>query len=88
MTPAALPNSGGELKAISKLVAHIQNTPNIEGLTITGGEPVAQAAALVKLIEQIKPPKELGIIVYSGYTLKKLQHLAACPRHSRFFTTD
>jgi anaerobic ribonucleoside-triphosphate reductase activating protein len=78
MTPAALPNSGGELMAISQLAALIQNTPDIEGLTITGGEPFAQAAALVELIEQLKPIKELGVIVYSGYTLKKLQHLAAC----------
>lgn len=77
MTPAALPDSGGILMAISKLAEQILNTPNIEGLTITGGEPFAQAAPLVKLIEQIRQTKDLGIIVYSGYTLKKLQHLAA-----------
>jgi len=74
MTPAALPDSGGQLIAISKLAEQILNTPDIEGLTITGGEPFAQAAALVKLIEQIRLTKDLGVIVYSGYTLKKLQY--------------
>jgi len=73
MTPAALPESGGELMTISKLAQRILNTPDIEGLTITGGEPFAQATALVKLIEQIRQTKDLGIIIYSGYTLKKLQ---------------
>jgi len=76
MTPAALPDSGGELMAISKLVERILNTPDIEGLTITGGEPFAQAVALVKLIEQIRQTKDFGVIVYSGYTLKNLQHIA------------
>lgn len=73
MTPAALPDSGGQLITISNLAKQIINTPDIEGLTLTGGEPFAQAAALVKLIQQIRQSKDLGIIVYSGYTLKKLQ---------------
>ena len=75
MTPDAQTESGGTLMPISELADKIINTPSIEGLTITGGEPFAQAAALVKLIEEVKQTKDLGIIVYSGYTLKKLQTL-------------
>jgi anaerobic ribonucleoside-triphosphate reductase activating protein len=78
MTPNALPESGGKGILISELAQLIKDTPEIEGLTLTGGEPFAQATVLVKLIEQIRQSKDLGVIVYSGYTLKKLQHLAAC----------
>jgi len=75
MTPAAQTESGGTLVPISELADKIINTPSIEGLTITGGEPFAQSAALVQLIKQVRLTKDLGIIVYSGYTLKKLQVL-------------
>lgn len=78
MTPNALPESGGKWIRISELAQRIQETPEIEGLTLTGGEPFAQAGALTKLINQTRQLKNLGVIVYSGYTLKKLQHLAAC----------
>lgn len=75
MTPAAQTETGGTLMPISELAEKILNTPSIEGLTITGGEPFAQATALVKLIQEVRQTKDLGIIVYSGYTLKKLQVL-------------
>jgi len=78
MTPNALSESGGEWMLISELAQRIQETPEIEGLTLTGGEPFAQAGALVKLIDDSKQFKNLGVIVYSGYTLKKLQQFAIC----------
>ncbi len=76
MTPNALPETGGHLMPISELVQLIQDTPSIEGLTLTGGEPFAQAGALAKLIYHLRQIKDLGVIVYSGYTFKKLQVLA------------
>jgi len=48
------------------LAADIVNTPDIEGITISGGEPFLQSAALCELIAQIKAKKDLGIIVYTG----------------------
>ena len=78
MTPDALPENGGKRILISKLVQLIKDTPDIEGLTLTGGEPFAQAGALAKLIHYLKQIKELGIIAYSGYTFNRLQHLAVC----------
>jgi anaerobic ribonucleoside-triphosphate reductase activating protein len=44
----------------------------LEGITISGGEPFAQAAALAVLAGRVKAAG-LGVIVYSGYTLGSLR---------------
>ena len=43
-----------------------------EGLTISGGEPFLQAAALTEMIETIRRKKDMGVIVYSGFTYEEL----------------
>ncbi|ALG67819.1 4Fe-4S single cluster domain-containing protein [Beggiatoa leptomitoformis] len=76
MTPDALRVDGGTSVEITELAQQILNTPTIEGITLSGGEPFAQSAELLELIHQIKRVKSLGIIVYSGYTLEQLQKMA------------
>ncbi len=46
---------------------------DIEGITISGGEPFLQAQALVELINYIKSQRDLGVIIYSGFTLAEIQ---------------
>lgn len=43
-----------------------------EGLTISGGEPMLQAGALSELIEIIRIKRDVGVIVYTGYTYAQL----------------
>ena len=43
-------------------------------MTISGGEPFAQANELVELLNIIKEKKDLGVIIYSGYTLQQLKN--------------
>jgi len=45
---------------------------NTEGITISGGEPFLQSKELSELIINIRKHKEIGVIVYSGYTLKEI----------------
>lgn len=45
----------------------------MDGLTISGGEPFLQAEALSHMLEQIRREKDMGVIVYTGYTLEELQ---------------
>ena len=59
---------GGYEITADKLLHSINETKLIDGVTFSGGEPFAQAAAcaqLAKLIKQQCP--ELKIIAYSGY---------------------
>ena len=44
-----------------------------EGITISGGEPFLQAEALFELITLLKSVRDTGVIIYSGFTLEKLQ---------------
>lgn len=48
----------------------------IEGITISGGEPFLQAEALSEMVTQIRKKRNLGVIVYSGLYLKELERLA------------
>ncbi|MEN9406049.1 MAG: anaerobic ribonucleoside-triphosphate reductase activating protein [Bacillota bacterium] len=59
--------------SLQKLLKDILNTPLIDGVTLSGGEPFIQAAACAKLALLIKEklPK-LNIIVYSGYYYEAL----------------
>lgn len=77
MTPAAQSENGGTLIAIDALSQQIIATPDIEGLTISGGEPFSQAQALVSLLEHIKTKRDLGVIVYTGYYSDELRQTAA-----------
>jgi anaerobic ribonucleoside-triphosphate reductase activating protein len=51
----------------------ILSNDNIEGLTISGGEPTYKAKELIEIIERVKQIRDLGIIMYTGYTLEELQ---------------
>jgi anaerobic ribonucleoside-triphosphate reductase activating protein len=44
----------------------------IEGITLAGGEPMEQAAALCRLIDVVRGQRDLGVITYTGYTLENL----------------
>ncbi len=48
----------------------------LDGLTISGGEPTLQSAALTTLIRQLRSRgelKDLEVLSYSGFTLEELQ---------------
>ena len=44
----------------------------ISGVTISGGEPFQQPAALLALVKRLKIVSELSILVFSGYRLKEI----------------
>jgi len=44
-----------------------------EGITISGGEPFLQASELSALIENIRKIKDIGVIIYSGFTLSEIK---------------
>lgn len=45
------------------------------GITISGGEPFLQAEALSDFISRVRAVKDMGLIIYTGYTLEELQKL-------------
>ena len=62
---------GGKNINIEKLATAINNTKNIRGITISGGEPLVQTEAISKLLQQIN--KKLDILLFSGYTFDEVK---------------
>lgn len=73
VSPQAQPLDGGTEMPVDALVEDILSTDGIEGITISGGEPFLQAAALVRLIDALRARRDLGVIVYTGCLLEDLQ---------------
>ena len=57
---------GGDWKSNEWILEQIKATPDLEGVTFLGGEPLQQADALLPLIQQIRE-LELSIFLYTGY---------------------
>ncbi len=59
----------GNLIKFNALLQHIKkHQANIEGITISGGEPLQQIPAVSALCQEIKKQTKLGIIVLTGLT--------------------
>jgi anaerobic ribonucleoside-triphosphate reductase activating protein len=59
---------------VGELAERIKSVNGIEGVTYSGGEPMAHAKALYFLSRELKKV-ELTIVCYSGYTLEELKGL-------------
>ena len=62
-------SSSAQYSLSVETIANLVNTNDeLEGITISGGEPFLQAESLCTLVTKINK----GIIIYSGYTLEEL----------------
>lgn len=75
VTPALLDAAAGKPVPIARLAQRILELPAaIDGITLTGGEPFAQASALAALIDQIRTERpNWDVLCFSGFTLEHLQ---------------
>lgn len=58
---------GGSAHTVPELVAWALGCEDLDGLTLSGGEPFLQAAALCQLIDCVRAQRETGIVCYTGY---------------------
>jgi anaerobic ribonucleoside-triphosphate reductase activating protein len=61
---------GGSRIDIGVLATEINSNPTIEGITISGGEPLDYARELIELLKLINPT--MTSIIFTGYTLKEI----------------
>ena len=59
--------------SIDRIAACIKKVPNVDGITITGGDPFLQAEELLNLVSCIRNLGYDDILVYTGYTYEELQ---------------
>ncbi len=61
-----------EVMDADTLVELVLATPDIEGITLTGGEPLSQAAGLVPAVRRLREAG-LSVLVFTGYELAELR---------------
>jgi anaerobic ribonucleoside-triphosphate reductase activating protein len=71
MSPDSQSLDGGYLADTDALARQIIKSERT-GLTISGGEPFIQAEQLAALINKVRETIDLGVIIYTGYTLEEI----------------
>lgn len=79
VAPGFIPPTGGYALPVRELTAGILSVEDIQGITVSGGEPILQAEALAGLLSLLCEQTGFSIIMYSGYTLEELDKI----RHTR-----
>jgi len=69
--PQFIPFREATWLSVDTVVRRILGTDAIEGLTLVGGEPFAQAVALAKVAARVRNAG-LSVMVYTGYTMGQL----------------
>ena len=72
ITPQSQPLDGGYPAETEELADRIIRSGR-SGLTISGGEPFLQAEAVADLIERIRQQRDIGVIIYTGFTIEELR---------------
>jgi anaerobic ribonucleoside-triphosphate reductase activating protein len=47
--------------------------PGIEGVTLSGGEPMEQVEAVCRLLTRVRRETDLSTLLFSGYTLEEIE---------------
>lgn len=62
---------GGTLVSIDKILMRLQSNPVLSGVTLSGGEPFAQATEFGRLAVATRA-MGLSVMTYTGYTMEQL----------------
>lgn len=73
LTAEAQPTDGGYTVDINKLAEEIIGIEEIEGITVSGGEPYLQKNERALLLSAIREKRDLGVILYTGYRFNEIK---------------
>lgn len=76
--PGTHPTEAGRVIPISELAAQLAAQPDIEGLSLSGGEPLQQPEAAAALLDAARA-LGLSTLAFSGYTLDEIRDLPGGP---------
>lgn len=71
--PETHAGAGGETYTVDDLVSAVLREPGIEGVTLTGGEPLEQPEAVADFCAAVRARADLGIIVLTGFTRAEIE---------------
>jgi len=79
IAPNWIPQREARLVAPGELAAELLADPAVSGLTLSGGEPMLQAAPLAAMVRAARQQRDVSVICYSGHTLTELRERPPAP---------
>lgn len=74
--PQTHPHSGGQLVAVDDLFDRMAAPEtSVEGITLSGGEPLQQRGPVVALLRRVREETRLSAVLFTGYTWEEVQRL-------------
>jgi anaerobic ribonucleoside-triphosphate reductase activating protein len=74
--PATHPLAGGELVSADDLARQVVALgDDIEGITVSGGEPLQQRAGLLALLRRLRAETRLSVLVFTGFTWEEVRRM-------------
>jgi len=59
--------------SVDDAVARVDACDGVEGLTLSGGEPLQQAEAVATLLSRVRAETPLSVLLFTGYTWAEIQ---------------
>ncbi len=66
---------GGELVDVEELAGRVAALGNIEGVTVSGGEPLQQRPALLAFLRRLRERTRLSVLVFTGFSREEVRRL-------------
>ena len=77
--PEFIPQRSAHQVSAASLAQAILARPGLSGLTLSGGEPMLQAAALAALVRRVRAERQINVICFTGYNLDDLRQNPPSP---------
>ena len=87
VSPQWIPFASGHDVPVAELAERITDEA-ADGLTLSGGEPFAQAGALADLVGQVRARRDLSVLSYTGYTIEHLRRHGSSDKHRLLAALD
>ncbi|WP_346101291.1 4Fe-4S single cluster domain-containing protein [Nonomuraea maheshkhaliensis] len=73
MAPDWIPDRPARLVEPAALVAELLSDPRVDGLTLSGGEPMEQARGLAEVVRLARLVRDVTVICFTGHRLERLR---------------
>lgn len=82
VAPEWIPERPARRADPDELAAELLADPQVTGFTLSGGEPMSQAAGLARLVRRARLLRDISVVCFTGYRLERLRTRPphpACP---------
>ncbi|MGW5881760.1 4Fe-4S single cluster domain-containing protein [Streptomyces koyangensis] len=79
VAPEWIPERPARRADPDELAAELLADPQVTGFTLSGGEPMSQAAGLARLVRRARLLRDVSVVCFTGYRLERLRTRPPAP---------